>query len=235
MHHPGFSCPLCRTFADLEADVETEEDHELEEEAMRADGSDSDPEPETAVQLPEEDQVSEEVLASPSRPAVSSSRRSSMQSRVRTPSNPEIPDSGQFQFDIRRASISISGPQGDTHSLPITGRSSRPSSVRNLDMSTRSITPMTSTSALRDQPDSHFMSQANTAVNNSRIHDDELGSLQGTRPNDFASSVDEGLSELSNGRSTADEDDTLFLSNQTPANSSFLSSIPSTTRQLDGA
>lgn len=25
MHHPGFSCPLCRTFADLEADVETEE------------------------------------------------------------------------------------------------------------------------------------------------------------------------------------------------------------------
>ncbi|KAG0142526.1 hypothetical protein CROQUDRAFT_97406 [Cronartium quercuum f. sp. fusiforme G11] len=24
MHHPGFSCPLCRTFADLEADVETE-------------------------------------------------------------------------------------------------------------------------------------------------------------------------------------------------------------------
>ena len=25
MHHPGFSCPLCRTFADLEADVETDE------------------------------------------------------------------------------------------------------------------------------------------------------------------------------------------------------------------
>lgn len=25
MHHPGFSCPLCRTFADLEADVETED------------------------------------------------------------------------------------------------------------------------------------------------------------------------------------------------------------------
>lgn len=24
MHHPGFSCPLCRTFADLEADVEVE-------------------------------------------------------------------------------------------------------------------------------------------------------------------------------------------------------------------
>jgi E3 ubiquitin-protein ligase DMA1/2 len=24
MHHPGFSCPLCRTFADLEADVEIE-------------------------------------------------------------------------------------------------------------------------------------------------------------------------------------------------------------------
>lgn len=25
MHHPGFSCPLCRTFADLEADVEEDE------------------------------------------------------------------------------------------------------------------------------------------------------------------------------------------------------------------
>ncbi|KAH9815496.1 hypothetical protein DFH28DRAFT_1082321 [Melampsora americana] len=28
MHHPGFSCPLCRTFADLEADVETEDSAE---------------------------------------------------------------------------------------------------------------------------------------------------------------------------------------------------------------
>lgn len=26
MHHPGFSCPLCRTFADLEADVEQEDE-----------------------------------------------------------------------------------------------------------------------------------------------------------------------------------------------------------------
>lgn len=30
MHHPGFSCPLCRTFADLEADVETEDQPEPE-------------------------------------------------------------------------------------------------------------------------------------------------------------------------------------------------------------
>lgn len=30
MHHPGFSCPLCRTFANLEEDVEIDaEDHEL--------------------------------------------------------------------------------------------------------------------------------------------------------------------------------------------------------------
>jgi hypothetical protein len=29
LHHPGFSCPLCRTFADLEADVEVDPD-ELE-------------------------------------------------------------------------------------------------------------------------------------------------------------------------------------------------------------
>ncbi|KAA1127561.1 hypothetical protein PGTUg99_000387 [Puccinia graminis f. sp. tritici] len=31
MHHPGFSCPLCRTFADLEADVETEEEEEQQQ------------------------------------------------------------------------------------------------------------------------------------------------------------------------------------------------------------
>ncbi|KAE8214261.1 hypothetical protein CF327_g2302 [Tilletia walkeri] len=33
-HHPGFSCPLCRTFADLEADVE-EEDEEWQADLMR--------------------------------------------------------------------------------------------------------------------------------------------------------------------------------------------------------
>lgn len=25
LHHPGFACPICRTFADLEADVEIDE------------------------------------------------------------------------------------------------------------------------------------------------------------------------------------------------------------------
>ncbi|CAD6898753.1 unnamed protein product [Tilletia controversa] len=34
IHHPGFSCPLCRTFADLEADVE-EEDEEWQADLMR--------------------------------------------------------------------------------------------------------------------------------------------------------------------------------------------------------
>ncbi|KAG8925329.1 hypothetical protein FRC02_009770 [Tulasnella sp. 418] len=33
LHHPGFSCPLCRTFADLEADVEVEPYPHIEEEA----------------------------------------------------------------------------------------------------------------------------------------------------------------------------------------------------------
>lgn len=33
MHHPGFSCPLCRTFADLEADVEVEH-RDMEASAM---------------------------------------------------------------------------------------------------------------------------------------------------------------------------------------------------------
>ena len=30
MHHPGFNCPLCRTFANLEEDVEVENE-EIEE------------------------------------------------------------------------------------------------------------------------------------------------------------------------------------------------------------
>lgn len=38
MHHPGFSCPLCRTFADLDADVEEDEAWQvaLEQEAVAA-------------------------------------------------------------------------------------------------------------------------------------------------------------------------------------------------------
>lgn len=45
-HHPAFSCPLCRTFADLEEDVEVEIEYEEEEadedepEAVAADGKD---------------------------------------------------------------------------------------------------------------------------------------------------------------------------------------------------
>ena len=31
MHHPGFSCPLCRTFANLEEDVEVEVEEGVEE------------------------------------------------------------------------------------------------------------------------------------------------------------------------------------------------------------
>ncbi|KAG8899329.1 hypothetical protein FRB99_006778 [Tulasnella sp. 403] len=50
LHHPGFSCPLCRTFADLEADVEVDENElkaiedaldEAEEEANHIDAMES--------------------------------------------------------------------------------------------------------------------------------------------------------------------------------------------------
>ncbi|KAG8851318.1 hypothetical protein FRB96_009383 [Tulasnella sp. 330] len=44
LHHPGFSCPLCRTFADLEADVEVDE-HELKAIADALDEAEDSEEP----------------------------------------------------------------------------------------------------------------------------------------------------------------------------------------------
>jgi len=210
MHHPGFSCPLCRTFADLEADVETEEDHFAEEEARQAEGSDSDPVEEEDVEVEE----AQEVVAPPSdettedRPATAS-RRSSTTSRKPRVSN--ATDSSD-PYDTRRASISISGPHGQAPLLlPITGRSSRPSSIRGFDMSNRSLSPMNSTNGLRESQQiasSAFMSHAPTAID-----DEDL-----MRPIDFATTNITMQDESMN-------DDTLFLSTQTPLNSSLLSRV----------
>jgi len=49
-HHPAFNCPLCRTFADLEEDVEVDIDPELD---MIADEEGSDVPPKTAIELKE--------------------------------------------------------------------------------------------------------------------------------------------------------------------------------------
>jgi hypothetical protein len=46
-HHPAFNCPLCRTFADLEEDVEVDIDPELD---MVADEESSDVPPKTAIE-----------------------------------------------------------------------------------------------------------------------------------------------------------------------------------------
>lgn len=205
MHHPGFSCPLCRTFADLEADVETEEDHFLEDAAREADGSDSDREQaETGDQDEGEAPTPISQADESPRPQLGS-RRSSTQSRrlLATPSEP-VPD----QYDLRRGSISISGPHGEAH-LAITGRSSsRPSSIRGFDMSHRTVTPMTSTNGLRAEQ-STSMSRAPTAISTEEL----------ARPEDFATSVEDQTMAQA-------EDDTVYLSAQTPANSSFLHSVP---------
>lgn len=44
LHHPGFSCPLCRTFADLEADVEQDDPLPVAEEEEEDDDDDDDEE-----------------------------------------------------------------------------------------------------------------------------------------------------------------------------------------------
>lgn len=58
-HHPGFSCPLCRTFGDLEADVEQDDLPEPIEEASSSSssesGSEDEDENENAPSLPEKD------------------------------------------------------------------------------------------------------------------------------------------------------------------------------------
>ena len=71
MHHPGFSCPLCRTFADLEADVEQDEDVELEE----------------------DDDDTEEELADPGPGQPSYTKRISTTDSVLPGSRPSIADS----------------------------------------------------------------------------------------------------------------------------------------------
>ncbi|KAG5351227.1 hypothetical protein C0989_007382 [Termitomyces sp. Mn162] len=43
-HHPAFSCPLCRTYADLEEDVEVEAEAEAEAEAEQAENDSEHPE-----------------------------------------------------------------------------------------------------------------------------------------------------------------------------------------------
>jgi len=50
-HHPAFNCPLCRTFADLEEDVEVDIDPELD---MIADEESSDVPPKTSIEPKDE-------------------------------------------------------------------------------------------------------------------------------------------------------------------------------------
>lgn len=171
MHHPGFSCPLCRTFADLNADVETEEDWRLLEPNGHSDDTDEEDEaaanhtqqPElstsqepaaaaeeeegpatAALQGSFDEQVHNQPAANNNNnedAAVSSppSRQPSLRSRSYGSSShlPSI-DAGDFQADMRRSALSVQGPHGHSASLgqiAITGRNSRPGSIRHVDPS----------------------------------------------------------------------------------------------------
>lgn len=87
------------------------------------------------------------------------SRRSSAASRRYPPTTAHahdmaVPDAGDFQQEMRRSSIHVSGPHGaHTSPISITGRSSRPTSVRNFDLT--NPTPFTH---------SHLASPPDTAV-----------------------------------------------------------------------
>lgn len=162
MHHPGFSCPLCRTFADLDADVD--DDQLLDENIGGSESSEEDvlPVPTTddttdAAHLQsslenadtEDPQLtmSHSAAAAPSGSHSTRSRRSSLHSRrahgssshlsSMHASNVNVPDAGEFEAEMRRASLSVAGPHGHSAALgqiPVTGRSSRPGSVRNVEL-----------------------------------------------------------------------------------------------------
>ena len=133
LHHPGFSCPLCRTFADLEADVETDEaDAEVESDEMPAT-----PTPEFVALTPV---IGSARASSPVSPASVDSaparRRPSSTSSRRRPNGSftSIPDAGEFEREIRRASLLVAGTNGQPVLLGVSGRNSRPASIRNVSM-----------------------------------------------------------------------------------------------------
>ncbi|KAF8532416.1 hypothetical protein JB92DRAFT_2688598 [Gautieria morchelliformis] len=97
MHHPGFSCPLCRTFADLEADVEVEH---------------RDPDPGA---LDNVDMGLEDVHAE-------SHAQGELESRVPEPRDvdpdPDVEDTEDADGDRTSSSLSSSGAAIDTDPTP---------------------------------------------------------------------------------------------------------------------
>ena len=165
MHYPGFSCPLCRTFADLDADVEQDETSSDIEEVDVNEEEDEDTQALPSLLgtgSPPQSGDAPTTATPPAHPRTS--RRSSTASR-RAATMDDIPDAGDFQMDIRRASINVSGPRGTASPIAITGRTSRPPSLRsisrpasafNLDMTastSRSIAHRASLEQLQHQRD----------------------------------------------------------------------------------
>lgn len=75
--------------------------------------------------------------ASPASVASSQSRRrrSSVSSRRRpNGSFTSVPDAGEFEREIRRASLVVAGTNGQPVLLGVSGRNSRPASIRNVSM-----------------------------------------------------------------------------------------------------
>ena len=121
-HHPGFSCPLCRTFADLEADVEQDdvaEDVDIEEE----DESEDTEQP----ALPPKDDLTASLASHLNRsPAVAIAA--------------EVPAAGQFDtlrpgMRSPRTSTDAQGPSPGVngHSSPVAGTSGHASPRPGLD------------------------------------------------------------------------------------------------------
>ncbi|GAA98404.1 uncharacterized protein L969DRAFT_47718 [Mixia osmundae IAM 14324] len=111
-HHPAFSCPICRTFADLDADVEVDDDILG---MMDVDG---------VVATPSQERETE-ILAMPSMPLERPPPLDMSRSAGAAPSPVDV-----FVADADHAAVPISGPDGSASSVMIVGRTSRPGSIR---------------------------------------------------------------------------------------------------------
>lgn len=203
MHYPGFSCPLCRTFADLDADVEQDEVSSDLEEIEGAEEEEDD-----TRALPALVDSVNGLAQSTDSPAPAghsrASRRSSTASR-RAALMEDIPDAGDFQMDIRRASIHVSGPRGTASPIAITGRTSRPPSLRSISRPASTFNlDMTATGRSIPHRSSleHMQHQRDRTVNDAFA----LNGLSPQLPSDFATSIDHVDADLLPGAFVAQED-----------------------------
>lgn len=111
-HYPGFSCPLCRTFADLEADVEEDEawQEALLKEAQAGEAGKAQGPSTPMVELPSSVGSSGQSAESPFVPSTASNQREGASS---VPTQPSVPfTSSRLRQQVHQDASSTGGHEG---------------------------------------------------------------------------------------------------------------------------